>query len=329
MDGHGRCRPLTAFLIPFIVILLLLLPIHLAAQESNFPPGKAGFAIKFNGVVSPYTIMSRFLMPREELNVEVISRGTSGIFSYKAEGGLILSQAGRSLKWRAPETSGLYKIIISRSAPVDSIILNVFVMVSMARMEGEYQNGYRIGKYPKKWYKDLPSYKAPEGFIEVTREVENTRLTPHFTLKQFICKQSGDYPRYMVLREKLLIKLELILEKINEKGYYCRTLSILSGFRTPYYNRQIGNVKYSRHQWGGAADIFIDERPKDNMMDDLNRDGKINWKDAAIVYDIINELFAIPGYEYLRGGLARYKKTASHGPFVHVDVRGWPARWGF
>jgi hypothetical protein len=26
--------------------------------------------------------------------------------------------------------------------------------------------------------------------------------------------------------------------------------------------------------------------------------------------------------------LARYRKTPAHGPFVHVDVRGFRARWG-
>ena len=32
---------------------------------------------------------------------------------------------------------------------------------------------------------------------------------------------------------------------------------------------RFGNVKYSRHVYGGAADIFIDENPKDEMMDDF------------------------------------------------------------
>ena len=32
---------------------------------------------------------------------------------------------------------------------------------------------------------------------------------------------------------------------------------------------RFGNVKYSQHVYGGAADIFIDENPKDEMMDDF------------------------------------------------------------
>jgi hypothetical protein len=28
------------------------------------------------------------------------------------------------------------------------------------------------------------------------------------------------------------------------------------------------------------------------------------------------------------GGLARYRETSSHGPFIHIDARGAYARWG-
>ncbi len=103
----------------------------------------------------------------------------------------------------------------------------------------------------------------------------------------------------------------------------------MSGYRTPYYNNAIGNVKYSRHIYGGAVDIFIDENPKDDMMDDLNQDGKIDYRDAAVIYRIIDELYGKKFYDPFLGGLARYKKTNNHGPFVHVDVRGRRARWGY
>jgi hypothetical protein len=33
-------------------------------------------------------------------------------------------------------------------------------------------------------------------------------------------------------------------------------------------------------------------------------------------------------YPDLVGGVAPYKATRAHGPFVHVDVRGERARWG-
>ncbi|MBU1650670.1 hypothetical protein KKA00_00500, partial [bacterium] len=96
----------------------------------------------------------------------------------------------------------------------------------------------------------------------------------------------------------------------------------------PYYNKAIGNVKYSRHVWGGAADIFIDENPVDGMMDDINGDGSHTYKDAEILYNIIDDLYGKAWYKPFQGGLGWYRKTNSHGPFVHVDVRGFRARWG-
>jgi uncharacterized protein YcbK (DUF882 family) len=32
----------------------------------------------------------------------------------------------------------------------------------------------------------------------------------------------------------------------------------MSGYRTPYYNGVLHDVRYSMHQFGGAADIFVD-----------------------------------------------------------------------
>jgi hypothetical protein len=33
-------------------------------------------------------------------------------------------------------------------------------------------------------------------------------------------------------------------------------------------------------------------------------------------------------YQPFEGGLGLYQANRAHGPFVHVDVRGYPARWG-
>lgn len=201
-------------------------------------------------------------------------------------------------------------------------------MIPYTQLKGGYLNGYRIGNYPSIPLKQLPIYKPPRGFIEVTKENEDTPVSPHFKIKQFLCKQSGPYPKYIVVRERLILKLELILEKANERGYPCNSFNILSGYRTPFYNKAIGNVKYSRHLWGGAADIFIDENPKDNMMDDLNHDGKTDYHDADVLYDIIDDMYGKPFYKLFIGGLGRYRKTPSHGPYVHVDTRGFRTRWG-
>ena len=317
--------------LPLIIILSLLsfsisTPNKSIAQD--FSSNRTSFSIGWQDLQLSHSIASIFVLPKEVITLECLS--TSESQNYALEGSFGDIGQVTPFRWRckAPENPGLYSIRVLSRQPVDSMLINVFVMVLYDSLSNGYLNGYRIGSYPKILFRQLNIYKPPRGFVEVTPDLMDVYVSPHFKLGQFVCKQEAEFPKYLVLRELLLLKLELILEKVNEAGYYCNTFSILSGFRTPYYNKTIGNVKYSRHQWGGAADIFIDEQPSDGIMDDLNRDGMINWKDAAILYDIIDEMSGKGFFQRLIGGLARYRKTDRHGPFVHVDVRGFKARWG-
>jgi hypothetical protein len=66
----------------------------------------------------------------------------------------------------------------------------------------------------------------------------------------------------------------------------------------------------------------------DGTMDDLNGDGKSNLDDARALGRVIEELSDKSWYQPFEGGLGLYRATRAHGPFVHVDVRGYPARWG-
>ncbi|MFH1416563.1 MAG: D-Ala-D-Ala carboxypeptidase family metallohydrolase [Elusimicrobiota bacterium] len=296
------------------------------AQEHSIRPG---FSVEFKNNVCPYNVTGVFVMPGEILEFRIDGKDKTDLkYTIKASTGNLQYISSGAWKWTAPKSKGLYEIEITETGTAKSILMNVFVMVPRKEKKGEYLNGYRIGYYEKIALKGLAIYQIPEGFIEVTKENQDTLLSPHFKLKQFICKQKSGYPKYMVLKEKLILKLEMVLEKLNEKGYKTDTIHTMSGYRTPYYNKAIGNVKYSRHLYGGAADIFIDENPKDGNMDDLNKDGRIDYHDAVIVYDIIDSMYGKEWYRIFHGGLGWYKKTKKHGPFVHVDVRGFRARWG-
>ena len=221
---------------------------------------------------------------------------------------------GRRWDWTAPREPGFYPI------HVDSVTtIQAFVLVPYNRLRGEYINGYRIGRYPTRALGGRAIYQAPAGFVEVTRANENTFVTPHFRLKQFLCKQSGGYPKYVVLDERLLQTLEHLLDVANDAGVRASTFTVMSGYRTPAYNRALGNVLYSRHTWGAAADIFIDENA-DGRMDDLNADGRSDVRDAEVLYRLFDEAQE-------RGGMGKYHPTAAHGPFVHVDIRDRRARW--
>lgn len=312
----------------FISAMVFIFVLDMSVSGADFYPEKANFAIKFKEEISPYKVIGIFVLPEEILTLEAWDQWGGEEYTIEVNAGELIGFEGSKWQWRAPKNVGLYNIKIFHSKEFDSITLNIFVMVPFEECKGEYLNGYRIGKYPNIPLRKLSIYKPPRGFIEVTKENEETFVSPHFKLKQFLSNQLSDYPKYVVLKERLLLKLELILEEANEKGYRCDTFHVMSGYRTPYYNRAIGNVRYSRHLWGGAADIFIDENPKDDMMDDLNKDGKIDYRDAAIIFDIINAMYGKPFYEIFIGGLGSYRKSRSHGPFVHVDVRGFRVRWG-
>lgn len=230
-----------------------------------------------------------------------------------------LEALDRRWRWTAPPAPGLYPIDVVSDDGRDSLTIQAFVLVPYNRMAGEYLNGYRIGRYPAYPLRGLAIYRPPVGFVEVTRANENALVSPHFRLKQFLCKQSGGYPKYVVLNEALVQRLEELLELANRSGYHASTFHVMSGYRTPAYNRAIGNVAYSRHTWGSAADIFIDE-DHNGRMDDLNNDGTSDERDADVLYRLFDGA-------QRAGGLGRYDATASHGPFVHVDLRDRRARW--
>ena len=297
------------------------------ASAFRFDPDTASFAIGFKNEVSAYRTFFTTVMPGDSLRLRVATPRTGARYAMRAGIGQVRALTGDSWIWRAPTESGLYPMVVTQDAPADSIHLNVFVLVPRSRQEGNFLNGYRIDQYPARPLKGLPIYRPPRGFIEVTRANADTRLAPHFTLRQFLCKQAGGWPKYVVLNERLLLKLEVILAALNEAGHATETLAVLSGYRTPYYNRAIGNVRYSRHVWGDAADIYIDV-DGDGYMDDLNRDGSIDYHDAHLIYEVVDGLHGKPWYVPFVGGLGRYKRTSSHGPFVHVDTRGFRARWG-
>jgi hypothetical protein len=313
----------------FLGMSLLSVFVPLSGFAGEFSAQKADFSVHVQNIEIPYKIMSIFIMPEEIVKLHIPADHTkSPLYSIRSSHGQIKPVKKNQWRWQAPGLPGLYSLKVSRGQKTESMLLNIFVMVPRKHQQGEYLNGYRIGNYPHVLFKGLPNYKPPRGFVEVTAANAETLISPHFRLKQFLCKQNGEYPKYLVVKENLLLKLELILSEVNARGYRCHTFHVMSGYRTPYYNKTIGNVKYSRHIYGGAADIFIDENPKDEIMDDLNRDGEIDYKDAAVIHEIIDELYGKPFYLKFVGGLARYKKTVNHGPFVHIDVRGRRARWG-
>jgi len=190
---------------------------------------------------------------------------------------------------------------------------------------------YRIGFWPfERKTARSEQYQNPEGFIEVTLANQDTRVSEHFQLRDFLTKdQHAVWPKYLVLNERLIDKLELVIDELQNEGIDVTHLSVMSGFRTPRYNAKGvgrgGRAATSRHQYGDAADVFVDNN-RNGFMDDINRDGRVNTLDAAVLLHAVERVEAV--HPELIGGVGVYPASRSHGPFAHIDARGHRARWG-
>lgn len=309
-----------------LLIAFALAALALGQQKpAKFDTKASDFAVRFNGEAAAYRDLSMFVLPGATVALEAV--GPPGDYALRAQQGVVVPRGTHAWQWRAPREPGRYDLKFDGPASRDSIELHAFVMVPASEVRAGFLNGYRIGQYPAKPLKGNPIYQPPAGFVEVTKDNEDTKVSPHFRLKQFLCKDDmKKFPKYVVLKERLLLKLEAILERVNTLGYHVDTFNVMSAYRTPYYNHAIGDVLYSMHQWGSAADIFIDKDSK-GRMDDLNRDGRIDINDSRHLYDVIETMLAEPGLGRFQGGMGYYPATAAHPPFVHVDVRGAKARW--
>jgi len=295
-----------------------------AAAGAPFDPGRAPFQVRVRDDAMGYRILTLLAMPGETVPLAVESPAPDA--RYLLVDGAS-SRPGPRWTWTAPASPGHRSLLVIREDPPDTVIVQALTLRPAKEITNGRLDGYRIGTYPGGSRSKLPMNHPPTGYVELTPELHSLAVSPHFTLGQFVCKQESGWPKYLALRPRLLLKLERILEEINTTGL-ARTdgLVVMSGYRTPFYNAAIGNVAYSRHQWGGAADIYVDV-DGDGVMDDLNRDGVLDRKDADTLADLVERLTKRPWYSRLVGGLGRYDANEAHGPFVHVDVRGTRARW--
>ena len=204
-------------------------------------------------------------------------------------------------------------------------------LIPFAAKAGGAVGDYRVGFWPGERRRTRSeAYENPEGFIEVTAENQDTYVSEHFRLRDFLTHDQRDvWPKYLVLRESLVDKLELVIDDLAAHGVRVEHMVVMSGFRTPQYNAagvgRGGRAKDSRHQFGDAADVFVDN-DGNGRMDDLNRDKRVDSRDARVILQAIERVER--AHPELVGGASLYRATKAHGPFAHIDVRGVRARWG-
>jgi hypothetical protein len=76
--------------------------------------------------------------------------------------------------------------------------------------------------------------------------------------------------------------------------------------------------------YGDAMDIYIDN-DGDGRMDDLDGNGRVDFADAKVLAAAADRVEK--KYPTLIGGIGTYRATGAHSGFVHIDTRGFRARW--
>lgn len=205
----------------------------------------------------------------------------------------------------------------------------VFVnLIPFEEKTGGTLQGYKVGYWPSERRKSITT-ALPVGFIEVTEDLQDIQLSEHFRVRDFVTKDQYDvWPKFLLVQPTLLDKLELVIAELEELGAPS-AVKVLSGFRTPQYNqrgvcRRCGRAKDSRHMYGDAADLYVDA-DGNGVMDDLNGDGKVTTADAQYLARVVERVEA--AHPELIGGIGIYRARRGHGPFLHVDTRGFTARW--
>ena len=246
--------------------------------------------------------------------------------------GAIVTVAGQDAAPRAPKRPGVWSLAIKIGSAIKP--MTDFRLITL-RSAGEARGGriglYYIGSWPaaRGGAAARGNYAPPRGFIEVTTANQNTYVSDHFRLRDFLPKdQVNVWPKYLVLEVKLLDKLELVLEDLRSRGVNTKGVRVMSGFRTPQYNSGVGDTRgrasLSRHMYGDAADIYIDN-DGNGSMDDLNKDGRVDIGDAQFIRSAADRVER--AHPSLIGGVGVYRPNVAHGPFTHIDTRGYRARW--
>ena len=124
----------------------------------------------------------------------------------------------------------------------------------------------------------------------------SNQLSKNFKKSEFKCRDGSGVPdKYMDNLIELVENLQIIRDHIKVP------MHIISGYRSPKYNRKIGGARKSQHMKARAADIVVKSLKPTELREiilNLIKEGKIK-----------------------KGGVGLYRS------FVHYDTRGWNARW--
>jgi uncharacterized protein YcbK (DUF882 family) len=232
---------------------------------------------------------------------------------------------------QAPPNPGVWNVVLKMAdalRPAGDFAVMTLVPLS-AKQSGRIGT-YKIGSWPfERGGAPKAIYEPPPGLVRVTPQNMNMWVSEHIQLKDFITKgQEGVWPKYVAMQPRELDKVELTIQELKRMGHPVKNIFVVSGFRTPIYNVEggdpTGRASLSRHMYGDAMDIVVDN-DNNGRMDDLNGDGRVTVADARVIGEAANRVEQ--AHPELVGGIGIYAPTGAHSGFVHIDTRGYRARW--
>lgn len=122
------------------------------------------------------------------------------------------------------------------------------------------------------------------------------KLTKNFSLWEFKCRDGTDVPEeYMDNVRELAENLQVLRDKIG------KPITVISGYRSPEYNKKINGARRSQHMIAKAGDLIVKGMTPDEIKTEIVQ--------------------LIKAGKMKKGGVGLYTY------FTHYDVRGFNRRW--
>jgi hypothetical protein len=115
-----------------------------------------------------------------------------------------------------------------------------------------------------------PQYAAPTAYLDLRKINQGTSLSHNLQISEFAAPHQG---RWAVIQPHLVEAVQAIRDQLGP-------IVIGSGYRSPAYNKRVGGVPLSRHQYGDAVDI----RALDASNEEVQRACRIEGATFVEVY---------------------------------------------
>ncbi len=327
------------------VCLFLALTISAAAALSGevnlrcrwlSPNDRRTMDLSFAG--NPLVVM----LPGESLQVAAEADGQPGRLAVIKDGKIIREDT--VLNFTAPEKPGAFYISVAAVAGEQNRRGEICVLVPHKATARRSNQGWlvRVDETPIGEYrqasasgnakvKDNPdSYQPPVWWMRITDMNASFEVSPGVKADDLVAPSEDTGTKHtdiVPVCYSMWTAITTLRNGLSARGIPGSALRVISGFRTPPYNRSIGSNAFGRHVYGDAFDFYINLAGGENIKAaDLNRDGKLDRRDAYPIVAVIEDLQAegkLP-----MGGIGVYNTIGGdHEVSLHLDVRGHRATW--